>query len=241
MFTYAHVKWFYGQSERAYYLNYFIIRLYPLPTWRHSFFRNLPPLFLLVLRVNRSEYHFHWTSLLFFLFVSFQHTSRKTSTTNAILHLNFCKNFLLHKNSSRISVFLRFPTKTQINRPVKRYEAERFRWYRQCSIPCYVILENCSKISRVVVRQHKKLAFRRIVFLSRIKAREDANRSSIHSLEQTPKDKKMTSFFAEIYSLIRFEKDGTESSAGGRTYSIDLLCFIWLGWCRNMYTFRSLW
>ena len=65
------------------------------------------------------------------------------------------------------------------------------------------------------MRQHKKLAYRRIVFLSRIKAREDANRSSIHSLEQTPKDKKMTSFFAEIYSLIRFEKDGTESSAGG--------------------------
>ena len=25
MFTYDHVKWFYGQSERAYYLNYFII------------------------------------------------------------------------------------------------------------------------------------------------------------------------------------------------------------------------
>ena len=25
MFTYARVKWFYGQSERAYYLNYFII------------------------------------------------------------------------------------------------------------------------------------------------------------------------------------------------------------------------
>ena len=24
MFTYAHVKWFYGQLERAYYLNYFI-------------------------------------------------------------------------------------------------------------------------------------------------------------------------------------------------------------------------
>ena len=24
VFTYAHVKWFYGQSERAYYLNYFI-------------------------------------------------------------------------------------------------------------------------------------------------------------------------------------------------------------------------
>ena len=28
MFTYAHVKWFYGQSERAYYLNYFIIQFY---------------------------------------------------------------------------------------------------------------------------------------------------------------------------------------------------------------------
>ena len=25
MFTYAHVKWFYGQSEHSYYLNYFII------------------------------------------------------------------------------------------------------------------------------------------------------------------------------------------------------------------------
>ena len=24
MFTYANVKWFYGKSERAYYLNYFI-------------------------------------------------------------------------------------------------------------------------------------------------------------------------------------------------------------------------
>ena len=24
VFTYAHVKWFYGQSERTYYLNYFI-------------------------------------------------------------------------------------------------------------------------------------------------------------------------------------------------------------------------
>ena len=28
MFTYAHVKWFYGQSECVYYLNYFMIRLY---------------------------------------------------------------------------------------------------------------------------------------------------------------------------------------------------------------------
>ena len=27
VFTYAHVKWFYGQSERAYYLNYFIKRV----------------------------------------------------------------------------------------------------------------------------------------------------------------------------------------------------------------------
>ena len=24
VFTYAHVKWFYGQSEHTYYLNYFI-------------------------------------------------------------------------------------------------------------------------------------------------------------------------------------------------------------------------
>ena len=26
MFTYAYVKWFYGQSERAYYLNYFVMK-----------------------------------------------------------------------------------------------------------------------------------------------------------------------------------------------------------------------
>ena len=25
VFTYAHVKWFYGQSEHVYYLNYFIM------------------------------------------------------------------------------------------------------------------------------------------------------------------------------------------------------------------------
>ena len=33
MFTYAHVKWFYGQSERAYYLNYFInvSQILPVP------------------------------------------------------------------------------------------------------------------------------------------------------------------------------------------------------------------
>ena len=28
VFTYTHVKWFYGQSERAYYLNYFIIKTF---------------------------------------------------------------------------------------------------------------------------------------------------------------------------------------------------------------------
>ena len=33
MFTYAHVKWFYGQSEHAYYLNYFInvSQILPVP------------------------------------------------------------------------------------------------------------------------------------------------------------------------------------------------------------------
>ena len=47
MFTYAHVKWFYGQSERAYYLNYFITGHTKIPRqanccvfiqWRHSLF-----------------------------------------------------------------------------------------------------------------------------------------------------------------------------------------------------------
>ena len=118
-----------------------------LPTEHHSFFRNLPPLFLLVLGVNRSEYYFHWPSLFSFFFfcLSFQNIFYKTITSNSILYLNFCKNFLLYLNKSRISVFLRFPTKTQINRLVKRYETVRFNWYRQCSIPCYAILENCLK------------------------------------------------------------------------------------------------
>ena len=112
-----------------------------------SFFRNLPPLFLMVLRVNRSEYYFHWPSLFFFsfFFLSFQNIIYKTTTSNSIPHLNFCKNFLLYQNKPGISVFLRFPTKTQINRLVKRYETVRFNWYRQCSIPCYAILENCLK------------------------------------------------------------------------------------------------
>ena len=121
-----------------------IIRLYSLPTEHHSFFRNLPPLFLLVLRVNRSEYHFHWPSLFLFSFfcLSFKNIIYKTITSNSILHL---KNFPLYQNKPGISVFLRFPTKTQINWPVKRYETVRFNWYRQCSIPCYAILENCLK------------------------------------------------------------------------------------------------
>ena len=115
-----------------------------LPTEHHSFFRNLPPLFLLVLRVNRSEYHFHWPSLFLFSFfcLSFKNIIYKTITSNSILHL---KNFPLYQNKPGISVFLRFPTKTQINWPVKRYETVRFNWYRQCSIPCYAILENCLK------------------------------------------------------------------------------------------------
>ena len=107
-------------------------------------FRNLSPLFLLVFGVNRSEYYFHWPSLFLFSFfcLSFQNIIYKIITSNSILHL---KNFPLYQNKPGISVFLRFPTKTQINRLVKRYETVRFTWYRQRSIPCYDILENCLK------------------------------------------------------------------------------------------------
>ena len=38
VFTYAHVKWFYGQSECAYYLNYFI--MYNIQ-WNKAFFHSL--------------------------------------------------------------------------------------------------------------------------------------------------------------------------------------------------------
>ena len=50
VFTYAYVKWFYGQSERAYYLNYFIIvRSSPIISFNLSIekshaFVNQPPL-----------------------------------------------------------------------------------------------------------------------------------------------------------------------------------------------------
>ena len=35
VFTYAHVKWFYGQSERAYYLNYFVIISKRFKNYKH--------------------------------------------------------------------------------------------------------------------------------------------------------------------------------------------------------------
>ena len=37
VFTYAHVKWFHGQSERAYYLNYFIILYHVLKVYFLTF------------------------------------------------------------------------------------------------------------------------------------------------------------------------------------------------------------
>ena len=40
MFTYAHVKWFFGQSERAYYLNYFI-KAFPFGGYPHRTFSRL--------------------------------------------------------------------------------------------------------------------------------------------------------------------------------------------------------
>ena len=38
VFTYAHVKWFYGQSECAYYLNYFIKKVCLAFSLVHIFF-----------------------------------------------------------------------------------------------------------------------------------------------------------------------------------------------------------
>ena len=35
MFTYAHVKWFYGQSEHMYYLNYFIMKVFLKNFFQH--------------------------------------------------------------------------------------------------------------------------------------------------------------------------------------------------------------
>ena len=43
----------------------------PLPTYHYSFFKSLPPSFLLVPRIDWSEYHFHWPSLFFFPFFFF--------------------------------------------------------------------------------------------------------------------------------------------------------------------------
>ena len=41
MFAYAHVKWFYGQSEHMYYLNYFIMKVFKKnfsSTWKLSMY-----------------------------------------------------------------------------------------------------------------------------------------------------------------------------------------------------------
>ena len=68
VFTYTHVKWFYGQSERAYYLNYFIMLIYK---WERNLVNiNFVSIFMhpsnmldvnwrgLVLLVGLSRYHF---------------------------------------------------------------------------------------------------------------------------------------------------------------------------------------
>ena len=44
VFTYAHVKWFYGQSERAYYLNYFI----NINLQIHIYVSTFRPLYLII-------------------------------------------------------------------------------------------------------------------------------------------------------------------------------------------------
>ena len=48
MFTYAYVKWFYGQSERAYYLNYFVMKSASLVRFQAKMMRtDILPLFTL--------------------------------------------------------------------------------------------------------------------------------------------------------------------------------------------------
>ena len=46
--TYAHEKWFYGQSERAYYLNYFVMKSASLVRFQAKMMRtDIRPLFKL--------------------------------------------------------------------------------------------------------------------------------------------------------------------------------------------------
>ena len=48
MFTYAYVKWFYDQSERAYYLNYFVMKSASLVRFQAKMMRtDILPLFTL--------------------------------------------------------------------------------------------------------------------------------------------------------------------------------------------------
>ena len=92
VFTYAHVKWFYGQSERAYYLNYFITSiktiLYNSKMYENLFefiffsVKNLLKKFMrsfLRLCVNYPKYvlqndynHFKWCDNFFFEFIIFK-------------------------------------------------------------------------------------------------------------------------------------------------------------------------
>ena len=50
---------------------------------------------------------------------------------------------------------------------MRRYETVRFNWYRQCSIPCYVIPENCSKMfeSSCLTAQDVNLQRRRFLLI----------------------------------------------------------------------------
>ena len=179
----------------------------------------------MVPRTDRSEYHFHWPSLFFFSFFFLCTSSLVNQSLQFKYPFQFFKKLIPSQKNPRISVFLRFTTETQINRPVRRYETVRFNWYRQCCIPCYVRPENCLKMfeSSCLTAQEVNLQKRRFFWL--IKASGDA--SPFISLVW--KTKKITPVLQEFIAWSASGKKAQNHLREGGARSNWSLYFILLG------------
>ena len=96
MFTYAYVKWFYGQSERAYYLNNFIIKIVPC-LWRTKF-----------ANFNQSTYKKRFFEICFCLETTYWDIHLILWIRKIFVDKNWCLNNILSKGSFSTGYSLSF-------------------------------------------------------------------------------------------------------------------------------------
>ena len=96
VFTYAHEKWFYGQSERAYYLNNFIIKIVPC-LWRTKF-----------ANFNQSTYKKRFFQICFCLETIYWDIHLILWIRKIFVDKNWCLNNILSKGSFSTGYSLSF-------------------------------------------------------------------------------------------------------------------------------------